>query len=126
MIAQGDPFSQGSSFSTGVEVQDKRKRVMSISTGSKSVDVILGGKSFFTSPPISLNVPVQGGIMSQSISEGIDSYGLRFSAASKFSNLSSLRRISYREDATCSHDECCGSITSGAWRSVWKGADGIH
>ncbi|KAF8078846.1 Rad51-domain-containing protein [Lyophyllum atratum] len=43
----------GSSFSTGVEVQDKRKRVMTISTGSKSVDAILGG-----------------GIMSQSISEG--------------------------------------------------------
>jgi len=35
--------SQGSSFSTGVEVQDKRKRVLVISTGSKSVDAILGG-----------------------------------------------------------------------------------
>ncbi|KIK07527.1 hypothetical protein K443DRAFT_119639 [Laccaria amethystina LaAM-08-1] len=44
---------KGSSFATGVEVQDKRKRVMSISTGSKLVDTILGG-----------------GIMSQSISEG--------------------------------------------------------
>ncbi|KAJ7581324.1 Rad51-domain-containing protein [Mycena floridula] len=32
----------GSSFSTGVEVQDKRKRVLTISTGSKSVDAILG------------------------------------------------------------------------------------
>ncbi|KAJ3882755.1 putative DMC1 protein [Lentinula edodes] len=32
----------GSSFSTGVEVQDKRKRVLVISTGSKSVDAILG------------------------------------------------------------------------------------
>ncbi|KAG5644613.1 Meiotic recombination protein dmc1 [Asterophora parasitica] len=42
----------GSSFATGVEVQDKRKRVTTISTGSKSVDGILGG-----------------GIMSQSISE---------------------------------------------------------
>ncbi|KAF8167679.1 LIM15/DMC1 [Crassisporium funariophilum] len=42
----------GSSFATGVEVQDKRKRVNSISTGSKAVDLILGG-----------------GIMSQSISE---------------------------------------------------------
>ncbi|KAJ7110000.1 Rad51-domain-containing protein [Mycena epipterygia] len=42
----------GSSFATGVEVQDKRKRVITISTGSKSVDGILGG-----------------GIMSQSISE---------------------------------------------------------
>lgn len=42
----------GSSFATGVEVQDKRKRVISISTGSKLVDTILGG-----------------GIMSQSISE---------------------------------------------------------
>ncbi|KAF5388550.1 hypothetical protein D9757_004614 [Collybiopsis confluens] len=43
----------GSSFSTGIEVQEKRKRVLCISTGSKSVDAILGG-----------------GIMSQSISEG--------------------------------------------------------
>ncbi|KAF7347653.1 RecA family ATPase [Mycena venus] len=42
----------GSSFATGVEVQDKRKKVIVISTGSKSVDGILGG-----------------GIMSQSISE---------------------------------------------------------
>ncbi|PPQ67193.1 hypothetical protein CVT25_005794 [Psilocybe cyanescens] len=42
----------GSSFSTGVEVQEKRKRVNLISTGSKSVDSILGG-----------------GLMSQSISE---------------------------------------------------------
>ncbi|KAJ3771992.1 putative DMC1 protein [Lentinula raphanica] len=42
----------GSSFATGIEVQDKRKRVLVISTGSKSVDAILGG-----------------GIMSQSISE---------------------------------------------------------
>ncbi|KAG0707515.1 Rad51-domain-containing protein [Suillus ampliporus] len=43
----------GSSFATGIEVQDRRKRVLTISTGSKSVDTILGG-----------------GIMSQSISEG--------------------------------------------------------
>ncbi|KAJ7225261.1 Rad51-domain-containing protein [Mycena pura] len=42
----------GSSFATGVEVQDKRKRVFTISTGSKTVDGILGG-----------------GIFSQSISE---------------------------------------------------------
>ena len=34
---------QGSSFATGLEVQDKRKRVLLISTGSKNVDTILGG-----------------------------------------------------------------------------------
>jgi hypothetical protein len=34
---------QGSSFATGIEVQDRRKRVLSISTGSKSVDAVLGG-----------------------------------------------------------------------------------
>ncbi|KAJ7704233.1 Rad51-domain-containing protein, partial [Mycena olivaceomarginata] len=34
--------NQGSSFATGVEIQDKRKRVIMISTGSKSVDGILG------------------------------------------------------------------------------------
>ncbi|KAH7886150.1 Rad51-domain-containing protein [Phlebopus sp. FC_14] len=42
----------GSSFATGIEVQDRRKRVLVISTGSKSVDSILGG-----------------GVMSQSITE---------------------------------------------------------
>ena len=35
---------QGSSFATGLEVSDKRKRVLIISTGSKNVDGILGGK----------------------------------------------------------------------------------
>ncbi|CCO34407.1 Meiotic recombination protein dmc1 [Rhizoctonia solani AG-1 IB] len=43
----------GSSFQTGVQVSDKRKRVLQISSGSKSVDGMLGG-----------------GFMSQSISEG--------------------------------------------------------
>jgi len=42
----------GSSFATGVEVQERRKRVNTLSTGSKAVDGILGG-----------------GLMSQSISE---------------------------------------------------------
>ncbi|KAJ3558548.1 hypothetical protein NM688_g863 [Phlebia brevispora] len=42
----------GSSFATGLEIQEKRKRVLAISTGSKNVDTILGG-----------------GIMSQSITE---------------------------------------------------------
>ncbi|THH19036.1 hypothetical protein EW146_g2047 [Bondarzewia mesenterica] len=32
----------GSSFATGLEMQDKRKRVLAISTGSKSVDAMLG------------------------------------------------------------------------------------
>jgi len=35
---------QGSSFATGVEVQEKRKKVLIISTGSKSVDGVLGGR----------------------------------------------------------------------------------
>ncbi|KAG9098999.1 Meiotic recombination protein dmc1 [Ceratobasidium sp. UAMH 11750] len=42
----------GSSFQTGVQVSDKRKRVIQVSSGSKSVDTMLGG-----------------GFMSQSISE---------------------------------------------------------
>ncbi|TBU63803.1 hypothetical protein BD310DRAFT_525275 [Dichomitus squalens] len=46
----------GSSFATGIEVQEKRKRVLLISTGSKAVDTALGG-----------------GIMSQSITEGTSS-----------------------------------------------------
>ena len=36
--------SQGSSFTTGLEVSDKRRKVNIISTGSKSVDSILGGE----------------------------------------------------------------------------------
>lgn len=52
-----------------MEVQDKRKRVLCISTGSKSVDAVLGGESL---PPSasSLSHLASGGIMSQSISEG--------------------------------------------------------
>ncbi|KAI0651999.1 Rad51-domain-containing protein [Trametes meyenii] len=42
----------GSSFATGLEVQEKRKRVLVVSTGSKAVDTALGG-----------------GVMSQSITE---------------------------------------------------------
>ncbi|KAI0697606.1 Rad51-domain-containing protein [Cytidiella melzeri] len=33
---------KGSSFATGLEIQEKRKRVLTISTGSKNVDTILG------------------------------------------------------------------------------------
>ncbi|KAH9057979.1 Rad51-domain-containing protein [Lactarius deliciosus] len=33
---------KGSSFATGLELQEKRKRVLAISTGSKSVDAMLG------------------------------------------------------------------------------------
>ncbi|TEB39377.1 hypothetical protein FA13DRAFT_1751484 [Coprinellus micaceus] len=47
----------GSSFATGVEIQDKRKKVIAVSTGSKMVDGILGG-----------------GIMSQSITEVYGEY----------------------------------------------------
>lgn len=36
-------MTQGSSFATGLEVSDKRRRVITISTGSKAVDAILGG-----------------------------------------------------------------------------------
>ncbi|THH33478.1 hypothetical protein EUX98_g706 [Antrodiella citrinella] len=46
----------GSSFATGLEVQEKRKKVLFISTGSKSVDTILGDCA-------------EGGIISQSITE---------------------------------------------------------
>lgn len=34
---------QGSSFATGLDVQERRQTVQYISTGSKSVDAILGG-----------------------------------------------------------------------------------
>ncbi|KAF8491896.1 Rad51-domain-containing protein [Russula emetica] len=35
-------INKGSSFATGLELQEKRKRVLAISTGSKAVDAILG------------------------------------------------------------------------------------
>lgn len=44
-------LKQGSSFATGVEVQDRRKRVNIISTGSKSVDAIMGGNVPFSETP---------------------------------------------------------------------------
>jgi meiotic recombination protein DMC1 len=53
-LSHTDNRVQGSSFQTGVQVSDKRKRVLQISSGSKSVDSMLGG-----------------GFMSQSISEGL-------------------------------------------------------
>jgi len=59
---------QGSSFATGLEVSDKRKRVLIISTGSKNVDGILGGR--FALLRWTQAHFVVGGIMSQSISEG--------------------------------------------------------
>ena len=49
-MIQGLIHVQGSSFATGVEVQDRRKRVLVISTGSKSVDAILGGKQHVSLP----------------------------------------------------------------------------
>ncbi|SJL06265.1 probable Meiotic recombination protein dmc1 [Armillaria ostoyae] len=65
----------GSSFATGIEVQDKRRRVLTISTGSKSVDGILGGKILFHFPglPVKSSLGV-GGIMSQSVSEVYGEY----------------------------------------------------
>jgi len=47
----------GSSFATGLELQERRKRVLIISTGSKAVDTILGG-----------------GLISQSITEVYGEY----------------------------------------------------
>ncbi|GJJ07219.1 hypothetical protein Clacol_001419 [Clathrus columnatus] len=54
----------GSSFATGLEVQDKRHTVRYISTGSKAVDVILGGRFL-------------GGFQTQSISEGQSALAMR-------------------------------------------------
>jgi hypothetical protein len=51
-------------------VQDKRKRVLVISTGSKSVDGMLGGKpTNYTHSRFFLHGQI-GGIMSQSLTEG--------------------------------------------------------
>ncbi|KAI0964084.1 hypothetical protein AcW1_000986 [Taiwanofungus camphoratus] len=59
----------GSSFATGLEVQEKRKKVLIISTGSKSVDIILGGNIIICSRIQLTPYSPLGGIMSQSITE---------------------------------------------------------
>ena len=62
--------NQGSSFATGLEVQEKRKRVLLISTGSKAVDTALGGGSSSLLVNCVTQAVCSGGIMSQSITEG--------------------------------------------------------
>ena len=66
----------GSPFQTGIQVSESRRRVFSLSTGSKSVDAMLGGT---LKPPLSgiyrsrvvLILCPPGGLQSQSISEGL-------------------------------------------------------
>ena len=92
-LLTGAHKTQGSSFATGLEVSDKRKRVLIISTGSKNVDGILGGQS------VSSRLPhthfVVGGMMSQSISEGWASWQL--DEKSTHPNLSQYMGSSGRE-----------------------------
>jgi hypothetical protein len=45
---------RGSSFKTGIQVAEHRRNVFNISTGSKSVDAILGGSSAF--PELFINI----------------------------------------------------------------------
>jgi RecA/RadA recombinase len=62
---------QGSSFATGLELQERRKRVLTISTGSKVVDAMLGGKFHNGKLKVhSVNLAFTGGLISQSITEG--------------------------------------------------------
>ena len=52
-------------------MQERRKRVLAISTGSKAVDAMLGGKILDGKVNIrNLSLAFAGGFMSQSITEG--------------------------------------------------------
>ena len=52
-------------------MQEKRKRVLVISTGSKAVDAMLGGKSLDSKVKVNnIEFRFAGGVMSQSITEG--------------------------------------------------------
>jgi RecA/RadA recombinase len=52
-------------------MQERRKRVLAISTGSKAVDAMLGGKILDGNVNIrNLSLAFAGGLMSQSITEG--------------------------------------------------------
>ncbi|KAI0964085.1 hypothetical protein AcW1_000986 [Taiwanofungus camphoratus] len=109
---------QGSSFATGLEVQEKRKKVLIISTGSKSVDIILGGNIIICSRIQLTPYSPLGGIMSQSITEGMSRRAHFFEAAARSY---SIRRVSNRKDSTCTYDECHGAASSGHGRRRWKG-----
>jgi hypothetical protein len=89
--------SQGSSFQTGVQVSDKRKRVIQISSGSKSVDAMLGG-----------------GFMSQSISEGAFLLALLLVLMVSQSTVNLGARISFASG--CSN----GVSDSGPERLSWR------
>ncbi|KAI0264702.1 Rad51-domain-containing protein [Gloeopeniophorella convolvens] len=60
----------GTSFATGLELQEKRKRVLVVSTGSKSVDGMLGGASTGVHLIRDVDLRPTGGLTSQSITEG--------------------------------------------------------
>lgn len=100
---------QGSSFATGLEVQEKRRRVLTISTGSKAVDNALGGECMHIRHNCSrLSSLVLGGLMSQSITEGMlweMGHHLLETHPS-----SSVRRVQDRQDSAGSYHECCSSV----------------
>jgi hypothetical protein len=80
---------KGSSFATGLEIQDKRKRVLSISTGSKAVDAILGG-----------------GVMSQSITEGTSCLRMMLHAKTCVF-VPSIWRVQDGKDSNGAYNERC-------------------
>lgn len=90
---------QGSSFQTGMQVSDKRKRVLQISSGSKSVDGMLGG-----------------GFMSQSISEGTLRFSCRYMPY-KLMELGSLWGVPVRERIPHPYDHV---VILSAWTARGK------
>jgi hypothetical protein len=121
---------QGSSFATGIEVQDRRKRVLSISTGSKSVDAVLGGACL----PISIDIIFYFSKLILASSHGprwdhvsvyLGRYAyIRLSFLHLYmlhSSITSLWRIPHWKDAACAYYERHRSASAGTRRCLWEG-----
>ncbi|KDQ19880.1 hypothetical protein BOTBODRAFT_169925 [Botryobasidium botryosum FD-172 SS1] len=96
----------GSSFCTGVQVAEKRQRVVAISTGSKAVDAILGG-----------------GIHTQSISEGKSSHFFveLYVRPTDTDVICSIWGVSDGKDAAGAYDERTDAASRSSGRRRWKG-----
>ncbi|KAF7300017.1 RecA family ATPase [Mycena kentingensis (nom. inval.)] len=75
----------GSSCATGVEVQDKRKRVFTISTGSRAVDQIMAGGVWSQGVGVEPNMALENIL-----------YARAFNSDIKWSSLTSARSVLLR------------------------------
>ena len=113
-------MNQGSSFATGLEMQERRKRVLTISTGSKAVDAMLGGKS--------LNGSVKVNTIESRFLRGIHvavhhrrKVQSCLGAVVDNASLNSLWRVPHRKDTARTYHECSGPATTRPWWCRGKG-----